>query len=797
MSDLKFALRQLLKSPGFTAVAVVTLALGIGANTGIFSVINAVMLRPLPFPHPERLFWIEEISKENNQKATWGAHFLEWREQSQTLERIAAYDNDTRTLIGSGEPEQVKVALASVDLLPLLGVQPVAPGRGFSAAEDKPGGGRVAILSYSLWQRRYNGSTEIIGKSITLNDVSFSIIGVLPESFHFFQHFDVWVPLALDAQKELTSEIHYYGPTIARVKPGVGLDAARSELDTLLQRTALFRSDGYRAHLIPLRDHLLGDARRPLFVLLGAVALVLLIACANVANLLLARAVTRERELAIRSALGASRWHLIRQMLNECVLLALSGGAAGFLLAYWLVRLFQSLNLADVLGEMARLTDIRIDLPVFGFALFISLATGSVFALLPTFRLSRPNLDSWLREGTRSSHGKGNGLRRALLVGEVAMAIVLLAGAGLLMRSFAKLIDVNPGYQPENLLTAQLRLPPRYDGGTRRAQFYDRLLQRLAALPGVEKVGATSQLPLTRYNMGGTLRGQGATTESGKREIAAPITAVNSDYFPTMKIRLRSGRLFNLSDVPGGISVVLLSESLAQKLFPDVDPVGRTIFVAGSGAEQTTVVGVVDDIRHQGLDHDIEPTAYLSYRQLQRPMMSLVLRTKIAPLSLASAVHAAVTEIDPALPIFDVSTMDARLANSLSSRRFNLILLGTFAALALLLADVGVYGVIAYLVSERTREVGIRMALGAGQQEVIAMVLVQGMKLTGIGLFLGVITALSLTQLMTRLLFDVTPHDPLTFAGTALILALIALLACWLPARRAARVDPASALRAE
>jgi putative ABC transport system permease protein len=802
MNDIKFAFRQLLKNPGFTAVAVLTLALGIGANTAIFSVINAVMLRPLPFPNPERLFWIEEVSKKGSQEP-WGGHFLDWREHSQTLEQVAAYDGGTRTLTGAGEPERVEVGQASADLLSLLGVQPVAPGRGFSSAEDKPGGDPVAILSQSLWQHRYNRAQDIVGRSITLNDVSFTIIGVLPASFQFFQQFDVWVPLALDGQKELTSDTHYYGPTLVRLKPGVSLDKARAELDTLLQRYEAGRPDGkprfadYRTQFVPLRDHLLGDARRPLLVLLGAVGLILLIACANVANLLLARAVTRQKELAIRAALGASQFRLTCQTLTECLLLASTGGLAGLLFAHWLVTLFHSLNLADVLGPMALVTVINVDPRVFIFALLLSLATGIVFGLLPTFRVSQPNLDSSLREGARGSKSQGKGLRGALLVGEVAIAIVLLAGAGLLLRSFAKLIGVDPGYRPGNLLTAQLRLPPRYDSGSKRAQFYEQSLQRAAALPGVESVGATSQLPLTRYNMGGTLRVKDAAEESGKRETAAPISAVNADYFRTMGIGLRTGRLFNDGDTPDTASVVLLSETLARTLFPDGDPIGERIFVAGSGAEQATVIGVVDDIRHQGLDRAIEPAAYLSYRQLPRPMMSLVLRTRVAPSSLVRSLRAAVGEVDPALPVFDVMTMDARLSNSFAGRRFNLLLLGSFAALALLLAGVGVYGVIAYLVSERTREVGIRMALGAGRGEVVALVLRHAMKLASIGIVIGVSAAFGLTRLMTTLLFEVRPGDPITFVAVSATLLLVALAASWLPARRASRVDPVEALRSE
>jgi putative ABC transport system permease protein len=626
---------------------------------------------------------------------------------------------------------------------------------------------------------------------------------VLPESFRFFSDFDVWVPLALDPQRELTGPFFSFQPTIARLRPGVTPKQAETELNGLLQRYETTRPEkrpefaARQPRLVPLQEHFLGDTRRPMLVLLGAVALVLLIACANVANLLLARAVTRQRELAIRAALGASRLRLTRQLLTECLLLAASGGVVGLLLAYWLTGLLGSLDLADTVGQVARVTALKIDLRVFGFAMLVSLATGLLFGLLPTLRLSRPNLNKSLREGAHGSKSQGRGLRGALLVSEVAIAVVLLSGAGLLMRSFAKLMEVDPGYRPEDLLTAQLRLPPRYDGEAMRSQFYDQLLQRVAALPGVESVGATSQLPLTRYNMGGTLRVMDRAAETGKREVSAPITAVSSDYFRTMGIGLRAGRFFDESEAPGTASVTLLSETLARKLFPESDPVGKRIFVAGSGAEWTTVIGVVDEIRHQGLDQAIEEVAYLNIQQLPRPMMALVLRCSLSPLSLAPSLRQAVTEMDPALPIFDVMTMKARLAKSVAGRRFNLLLLGTFAALALLLAGVGVYGVIAYLVSDRTREVGIRMALGAQCRDVQRLVLRQGLTLAGLGIGIGLPGALAATQLLRSLLFGISPIDPVTYLVIPLLVLGVAGLACWVPARRAARVDPMVALRCE
>jgi putative ABC transport system permease protein len=798
--DLRYGLRMLGRNPGFTVIAVLTLALGIGANTAIFSVVNALLLRPLPYPDSERLVWVEEVSKQTNtSQAAWGGHFLAWREQSQTLAGIATIDGGTRTLTGAGEPERVEVGQISAGCLPLLGVQPLPGGRNFSAAEDSPNGERVAILSHNFWQQRFGGEQDIVGRSVTLNDADFTVIGVLPANFRFFYRFDVWVPLALDPQAELAGPNRSFNSTVAKLKPGVSLEQAQAELDTLQQRYEMTRPEGKpridsRTRLVPLQEHLLGNTRRPLLVLLGAVALVLLIACSNVANLLMARAVTRQKELAIRAALGASRWRLARQMLTECLLLAMAGGAAGLLLAYWLTSLLGSLNSTATFGEMGRLTAITIDRRVLGFTLLISLVTGLLFGLLPALRLSHPNLNLSLKEGGRGSSFHGRGLRSALMVSEVALAIVLLIGAGLLIRSFVKLLDVDPGYRAENLLTARLALPPRYRDNPQRVQFYEQVLQRLAALPGVTSVGATSHLPLTGYNMGSTLRVEGRSPQPGEQEPGAPVARVNPDYFRTMGISLRAGRLFNDSDTEGAPGVTLLSETLARRLFPDEDPLGKRVSI---GSLSTTVVGVVSDIRYAGLDGEIEQAVYLSYRQLPRPGMALLLRSAVEPASLAPALRDAVLEIDPALPVYDVMTMNERLSNSVAARRFNLLLLGGFAALALLLAGVGVYGVISYVVTGRTHEIGIRMALGAQSHDILGRFIKEGMALVLLGVALGSLGAFALTRLMTSLLFQVSANDPLTFVGVALLLSLIALMACYIPARRATKVDPLIALRHE
>jgi putative ABC transport system permease protein len=797
MQDLRFGFRMLWKNPGFTLVAVLTLALGIGANTAIFSVVNALILRPLPYPDAERLVWVDYTSSSNTGGEVLSAHFLNWREQNQTLEGIAQFEPTTRTLTGAGEPERVEVGQISASFFTTLGVQPLPRGRNFTAAEDKTGGERVAILSHGLWQGRYNGDQDIVGKTITLNDSNFTVVGVTPEDFRYFRAFDVWIPLAIDLERDRANGNTSSQSTVARLKPGITLEQARAELDTLLQRYETAKLEGspridLRARLVPLQRLLLGDTRRPILVLLGAVGLVLLIACANVANLLLARAVSREKELAIRGALGAGRLRLVRQLLTECLLLAMAGSAAGLLLASWLTALLGSLSSTNTLGEMGRVAAITIDLRVLGFTLLITLVTGLLFGFLPALRFSRTDLNVSLKEGGRGGGLHGRGLRNALMVSEVALAIVLLIGAGLLIRSFVKLLDVDPGYRAENLLTARIALPPRYSDNSQRAQFYERILQRIAALPGVTAVGATSHLPLTSYNMGAQLRVEGRQPREGENPPSAPVARVNPDYFRTMGISLRAGRLINDSDTQDAPGVVLLSETLAHRLFPDEDPLGKRLSVAGIN---TTVIGVVNDIRYTGLDGEIEQAVYLSYRQLPRSGMALVLRGAVEPSSLAPALRNAVREIDPALPVYDVMTMNERLSNSVAARRFNLLLLGAFAALALLLAGVGVYGVISYVVMQRTHEIGIRMALGAQSADVARLFIKQGMTLVMLGVALGSVGAFALTRVMKSLLFGVGATDPLTFAVITLLLISVALLACWIPARRATKVDLIITLR--
>jgi putative ABC transport system permease protein len=804
IQDLRYGARMLRTDKAFTIVVALTLGLGIGANTAIFSVVNAVLLRPLPFKDAQQLVWLEE-SSENTLVSDLvpGSHFLEWSERSRTLESIAGFNVGKTTLTGAGEPEVLERALVTSAFFPTLGAQ-FALGRNFLADEDRPGGERVAIIGYSLWQRRFNSDPQVIGRAITLSDQSHTIIGVLQPDFRFIQPVDLWTPKALDAARELGNRQTTYSHAIARLKPGVSHEQAQTELTDILQSYEsakpknIYSFAGNRLRVIPLHQRLVGDTKRLLLILFGAVGLVLLIACANVANLTMARAAARGSEMAIRAALGAGRLRLMRQMLTESLLLAVIGGLCGLLLAYWLTKAIASLISTQAMGEISNMARIDIDSSVLFFTLLISLLTGVVFGLFPALQTSRPDLNASLKEAGRGAGVQGGRARQALMIAEVAMTVTLLIGAGLLVRSFINLLNVSPGFRPENVLTARLYLPfSRYQKREDRARFMRELLPRLQALPGVESVGATNHPPLTKFNFNFNTEVEGRPRSAGNSEPGTPLSLVTPDYFHAMGIPLLAGRYFTESDNDDAPSVLILNEALARKLFPGEDAIGKRFRSPAFGKGHATVVGVVSDVRHNGLDQDVTPEIFAPYWQNAWDMIALTIHTQVDPLSLINAVRRQALAVDPNLPIYEVMTMEQRLSDSVSSRRFNLLLLGAFAAFALILAAVGVYGVISYAVTRRTHEIGVRMALGARTPDVLRLFIKQGMSLVAVGVVIGLLGALALTQVMKSLLFGVSAIDPLTFALVASLQALIALAACYLPARRATKVDPIAALRHE
>jgi len=810
--DLRYGFRTLTRKPGFTVVAIIALALGIGANTAIFSVVNSVLLRPLAYREPAALVVINHDYPKINLKASVSAiGYTHYRDNARSFESVAAMTGGGFNLTGGGDPEQVNGSRITYNFFSALGAE-AGLGRVFLPEEDQPGKNKVVVLSHGFWQRRFGGDPGIVNKNITLNDESYTVVGVMPPSFQFGRELgqvvDLWTPIAFTPQQlsynNLTNENLF---VFARLKRGVTIGQAQAELDTIaanLRRQYLpwagSRSE-WGLTTESLTELVIGNIRQALWILMGIVGLVLLIACANVANLQLSRAAGRQREFAVRAALGARSWRLMRQMLTESWLLALGGGALGLLLAFLLTKAFVAMTPTDMFGDIARLSPINLDLSALGFTSIVSLLTGTLFGLAPAFQFSRPNppnLNDSLKEGGRGHSFQRTRLRQLLMVMEVALAVVLLAGAGLLMRSFVKLLEVNPGYRPDNLLTAQVSPPAlgSQEGG-RRNSFYREILQRVSALPGVESAGVISHLPLTDFQLQGWLRLPGRQQFLNLDQPAIPIGIVSEDYFRTMGIPLRAGRIFTERDHSEAQRVVILSESLARSLYPNEDAVGKQVWMPGPGEDMSTVIGIVGDVRHQGLERDATPQIYVPYMQSELWSAAIVIRTTSDPLRLAAAVRNQALAVDTGAAVYDLQTMERRLATSMSSRRFNLLLLSIFGLLALTLAAVGVFSVIAHAVTQRTYEIGIRMALGASRGNILRLFVGQGMTFVAIGIALGLAGAWALTRVMATLLFGVSATDPLTFAGVAFLLSIVALLACYLPARRAAKVDPMTSLRFE
>jgi predicted permease len=795
LCDLPFAVRTFLKSASFTTVAVGSLALGIGANTAIFSAVNGLLLRPLPYPYPDRLVWIDEEGRSDGVTSVRGVTFVDWSDHSQTLEAIAAYNTEDLTLTGVGEPERLTGFQVSADFFPALGTS-MSLGRNFLPEETRADI-HVAILSDSLWQRRFGSDPGVIGQSIRLNGRDYTVVGVLPAEFRFFQPRDLWVPLVLN-EPELRGERQMLLETFARLKPGVTPAQAAAELETI-RRAYEAETPSFvegRVRLRPLHDYLVGGRHLLLFILLGSVASILVIACANVANLMLARAVVGQKQLAIRAALGAGRSRLVRQILAESLVLALGGGACGLILAWSLTRVLETVSPPGTFGEIAQVATISIDGRVVTFTLLASLVSGVLFGVTPALQFSRLDLTSSLNEGRGRGLSRRQGARQVLLVTQVALSVVLLIGAGLLLRSFVSVFNVDPGFRSENVLTLRISLPHgRYPDHARRVRFQEELLEAVAAVPWVQHVGAITNLPLTGIGSIATFTADG--TPTGTLIGPVELGMASPDYFRALGIRLRAGRLFEPHDTNDTSPVIILSQSLARILYPGQDPLGRHVplpFLSGP----STVVGVVDDVRRQGLDEAVRPQLYVPYQQMSIGLMTLVVRTSAGvPQSLAAAVRKRVLTVDPDQPVYDVMTMEERVDGSVAPRRFTLMLLAGLALLALLLAAGGVYGVIAQLVAQRTREVGIRMALGAQRRDVLRLFVTQGMVLATCGVATGLLAALGLTRLMASLLFGITASDPFTFVMVAVVLTSVTLLASWLPARRATAVDPLVAVRSE
>lgn len=803
LQDLRYAARILWKNPGFTAVAVIALALGIGANTAIFSVVNTVLLRPLPYRDPEQLVMVwEDASRHGYPRDTpAAANFVDWRDQNSVFSGMAAMADGNFNLTGVGDPERLKGRRVSANLFPLLGVD-AQLGRVFTAAEDQPGAQGVVVLSHLLWQRRFGGDPGIVGKTLTLNDEIHTVVGVMPAGFKFPENDDeLWVPIALTSQEAANRNRHYL-QVVARLKPGVTLAQAQSEMTTIgarLQQQYPQSNADLGVAVTSLQEHLVGDIKPALLILLGAVGLVLLIACANVANLLLARAAIRQKEIALRVALGARRWRLLRQFLTESVLLATLGGILGLAIAYLGLLLLGSF----IPENISQAREISLDLKVLGFTLLVSLLTGFVFGLAPAIQALRMNQSETLKEGGRDSvtGRSGKRLRGLLVTAEVAVSLVLLIAAGLLINSFLRLRNIDPGFKVDRLLTMKIELPePKYEAFERRAAFYTDLIQRVQSLAGVRSAAVTTNLPLYRQGNSTSVRLEGRPDPPPGQELIVVTRIISPAYFDTMSIPLLAGRRITDQDTETTPNAVVVSETMAKRFWPGEDAVGKRLSLGRvrTDADWIQVVGIVKDVRQFELNAEPRPQMYLSYRQADFfAPEDLVVKTDVEPASMAAAVRKAVWEIDKDQPVSNIKTMEEILADSIARQRFSMLLLGVFAGVALLLAAVGIYGVMSYSVAQRTHEIGIRMALGAQTGAVLKLAVGYGLKLVVAGVLIGLVAAFALTRLMSTLLFGVTPTDPATFALISLLLVGVAAVASYIPARRATKVDPLIALRYE
>jgi putative ABC transport system permease protein len=798
LDDVRFALRMMRKSPGVTAVAVVTMALGIGATTAIFSVLNAVLLEPLPYPAAERLVAISEarVTRPGVQSSISVPDYLDWRAQATSFDGLAAYYSMSVVRTDGAEPEHLAAGSVSANFFETLGVVPAA-GRGFLPNEEALGEHRVALLGYDYWRRAFGADPEAVGRSILLEGERFEIVGILPAGFHMpllDAEPAVWVPLGYGPD-DLQRGAHFMR-AIGRLAPGVDAVQADADLDAVAARLAELYPDenaGHSASLTPLREQIVGDVRTPLLVLLGAVALVLAIACANVANLLLARASTRHQEVAVRMALGAARWRVIRQLLLESLAIAIAGGAAGLLLATWSVDALVALYPQG----LPRTAPIGIDLGVLAFAAAISVATGLIFGIVPALQASDVALHEALKSGGRGSTAARNRTSAAFVVVQVALSLVLLVGSGLLLRSLYLLSSVDPGFDPDGVLTARVSLPDStYEDSARQVEFAYELAARLRQSPGVEAAGVGYPIPFSQSNLSLSYFRPEQPPVDAAATTSANWRPVTPGYFQALRMPLLRGRDIADSDGAEAQPVMVVNETLARRCFGDEDPIGRRLTI-GYNDLTLEIVGIVGDVRSSTLEREPAPEMFTPFAQTPLSSVAVFARTSGDPGSLAPQVRATVRALDRNLAVYDVQTMAARLSTSLDRQRFSAALLGLFAAVALVLSAVGIYGVMSYTIEKRTREIGVLMALGAQQRDVLRLVVGRGMALALAGVGAGVLGAIVLSRALSGMLYGVSETDPLAFAATTLVLAAVAFVACYIPARRAARIDPAVALRSE
>ena len=800
--DLRYCFRTLLKNPGFCAVAVLALALGIGPNTAIFTMVNAVLLKPLPVPEPNRvvMIWGTLLKSGFDQMPVSAADYLDWKQQARSFDYMSAafaIPEYGLNISGAGEPERAPAALASREFLPALGIKPIV-GRNFLPEEDRPGGPPAVLFSNGLWQRRFHSDPAAVGRTLTVDGIPRTVVGVVPHELGEMVHADLWLPTAINPN-DPERQNHNYG-IVARLKPGVTVAQARAEMIVIaqrLERAYPATNTGWGITLFPMAEMFTGRIRKVLLILLGAVGLLLLIACANLANLLLARAATREKEIAIRGALGAGRGRIIRQLVTESLVLAMAGGALGLILAIYGVRLMRGV----VPDMFPMLQHMSVDLPVLAFTFGMSIATGLVFGLIPAWRSSHTDLNTTLKEAAGRSEGAGGShrIRGFLLASEVALAVLLSVSAGLLLRSFVRVMEVNPGVRTANILTMNLSLPDtKYDTPLKRATFYKNVTERLETLPGVRSAGAVMFLPLRvsilSFRIGvNRFQIQGRPPVSPVQQPQADYRMATPGYFNTMGIAVRQGRLFDQHDDLDAKRVALVNEAMVRKHFAHENPLGQNI-VMGKPME---IVGVVADAKLYGLDAPVEPAVYVPHMQHPGESMGVVVRTAGDPAALASAVRGEILKLDPEQPISDVRTMENVPSDSLMLRRASMLMLTVFASLALTLATVGIYGLTAYSVSRRTHEIGLRVALGASRSQILRLVVGRGLVTSVIGAAIGVGAALMLTRGLSGMLYGVTATDPMVFAGVPLLLIAVSAVASYVPARKATKIDPLVALRYE